>query len=152
MGKYVVFEVSGAKFGLRMEHVSSIEVMQPMTRVPGSKPYVKGVVHLRGKLIPVIDLHLYFDREPTSASGTSKIIVLLNENEYIGILVDEANHVMSIPNEMIEPMAQIFGNEESPYFEGIANLEESIIGILSVEQLLKAARDTISKLKLRTAY
>lgn len=146
MEKYVVFQLEEERYGIHIDKVLSIELPQPITKVPGSEDYIKGVLTLRGNLTPVLDMRTYF-KLPTREYQLTKIIVVFDDDIQLGLIVDDANVVMDIPEESIEPLSKVMGKVGADYFKGLAKLESGTIGILNLEYLLNIAKahELISK-------
>jgi purine-binding chemotaxis protein CheW len=112
--------------------------MQPITRVPKAPFYVEGVINLRGKVIPVIDMRKRFGQEKIESDKNNRIVVV-NVNDAIqGIMVDAVTEVIRIPHDAIEPVSDIITAAKSDYLMGIAKLEDKMVILLDLGKLLSA--------------
>ncbi|MGV3487093.1 MAG: chemotaxis protein CheW [Tuberibacillus sp.] len=144
MAKYLVFELNAERFGLNIESILSIETMKSITWVPGTKDYLKGLLNIRGELTPIIDMRTFLSM-PKSEDELkyAKIIIVYDENEHLGLLVDEAKVIIDIPEDKIDPVSDVFEQNESMYIEGIANLEDKGIGILNLEKIFEVTKELV---------
>lgn len=134
--KVIVFNLNNEEYALPVEHVGAIERLQPITRVPGTSKYVKGVINLRGVIIPIIDLRLRFDLEETELTDETRIIIVKLENKEVGIIVDAANDVIDIPQDIIEEPPEVIGSVDVDYVEGVAKIGERLLVLLNLELVL----------------
>lgn len=145
--KVIVFELENEEYALPVEHVGAIERMQPITRIPATADFVKGVINLRGVIIPVIDLRLRFDMEKAELTDDNRIIIVhLNEYE-VGLVVDAANDVIDIPKSIIEAPPEVIGSVDIDYIEGVAKLENRLFVLLDLEKVLAEQKETLAKLE-----
>ncbi len=102
-GKYLTFNLGQEVYGLEIRVVTEIVGMQNITEVPDLPFYMKGVINLRGKIIPVIDAGMKFGRPPVDYHDRTCIIIMEIENALIGLIVDKVNEVIVIPDESVVP-------------------------------------------------
>lgn len=95
-GRYLTFTLGAEVFGLEIRHVTSIIGIQPITPIPEAADYVRGLINLRGKVIPVIDVRLKFGKEPVEYNDRTCIIVLEIETLTMGLIVDQVSDVVTI--------------------------------------------------------
>lgn len=134
--KVIVFQLMDKEYGIPVSQVRSIEKIPHVTRVPGTAPFVKGVINLRGVVTPIIDLRLRFDLEEVPYSDSTRaIIVTLGEKE-VGLVVDAANDVIDITPESIEPSPEVVGTEEVDYIKGVIKLERRLLILVDLEKVL----------------
>lgn len=135
--KVIVFQLKDEEYGIPVQSVKSIERMQYITRVPGVSKFVKGVVNLRGVVTPIIDLRIRFGIEEVSYSESTRIIiVVVNEELEVGLIVDAANDVIDIPDGGIEPPPEVVGSIEAEYLNGVAKLERRLLILLNLSKVL----------------
>ena len=132
----VLFELGNETYGLDIGAVHEIIRMQPITKVPKAPSFVEGVINLRGKVIPVVDMGRRFDLENAQRSKASRIVVVSNEGTTIGIIVDAVTEVMRIPDDSIEPVSDIITAANSHYLLGIAKLKEKMVILLDLDKVL----------------
>ena len=129
----VVFDLARESYGVDIGKVSEIIRMQEITKVPRTPAYVEGMINLRGKLIPVVDLRKMFGLAVEEQTKENRTVVVDIDSQSIGIIVDAVTEVLSISNDLVEPPSSVA--TESDYLMGIANLGERIIILLDLEKV-----------------
>ncbi len=132
----VVFSLAQESYGVDIGQVSGIERMQEITKVPRTDTAVKGVINLRGRVIPVVDLRIAFSLPETEETKETRIVVTDIGGQPIGCLVDSVTEVLRIPADSIEPPSSVITNNDSEYLMGIAKLEGRMIILLDLEKAL----------------
>ena len=137
--KYVTFKTGNEYFGLKIEYVNEIVVMQEIAQIPESEEYIKGLINLRGKIIPVIDVRIRFKKEPVEYNDRTCIIVVNVKGTVVGLIVEKIAEVVEIKEEdVMEPPT--IGNEEksqNKYVYGIGKVGESVKLLLDPDRLIK---------------
>ncbi len=151
-GKYLTFSLEDEEYGIGILKVKEIIGMMPITSVPRTPEFVKGVINLRGKVIPVIDLRLKFSMESIEYSERTCIIVVEinsdSETVLIGIVVDAVSEVLNIKADDIEE-APTFGTKlDTGYIQGMAKMEGGVKILLNIDKVLSGQE--ISDLKKTT--
>lgn len=135
--KVIVFALANEEYGVEVEKVRTIERMMPMTRVPKTPPFVKGVINLRGVVIPVIDLRGRFGLETAAYTDNTRIIIVAVGAIEVGMIVDSANDVIDVDTDNIENPPEIVGGIKAKYLRGIAQIGESrLLVLLNLEEVL----------------
>ena len=134
--KVIVFQLNEEEYGVPVQQVGSIERMQHITRVPQTSEFVKGVINLRGVATPIIDLRTRFNLEEVNYNESTRIIIVYIEDMEVGLIVDEANDVIDIPSEAIEPAPEVVGTIEVEYIRGVAKLEKRLLILLDLPKIL----------------
>jgi purine-binding chemotaxis protein CheW len=141
-GKYLTFSLADDKFGIGILKIKEIIGMIPITSVPQTPDFVKGVINLRGKVIPVIDLRLRFGVEETGYTERTCIIVVEIERSrtevLIGIVVDSVSEVLNIKDADIEETPAFGANLNTEYILGMAKMEGGVKILLDIDQVLSA--------------
>jgi purine-binding chemotaxis protein CheW len=132
----VLFELGAETYGLDIATVHEIIRMQPITKVPKAPVYVEGVINLRGKVIPVIDIGKRFGFEKPQENKNNRIVVVYLQDTTMGIVVDAVTEVIRIPNDAVEPVSDIVTTGNSDYLQGIAKLQDKMVILLALEKLL----------------
>ncbi|MCL5025280.1 MAG: chemotaxis protein CheW [Chloroflexi bacterium] len=132
----VVFDLGDEVYGIDISRVQEIIRMQAITQVPGAPAFVEGVINLRGKIIPVVDLHSRFRLPPAEATKSSRIVVVETEGHVIGMVVDAVSEVLRIPASCVEPPSPIVAGVDSEYLRGIAKLEGRLVILLQLDKVL----------------
>jgi len=135
--KIVAFLVDGKEYAMDVRHVLSIEKMLPITRVPNVPDYIKGVINLRGLIIPVINLRKRFGMKEIAATEDTRIVITEFDGKQIGFIVDSANDVVEINPDDIGPQPETVGNDRKDFIEGIIKLGERLIILLDLEKILQ---------------
>lgn len=139
-GLYLTFELGKEFYGLEILKVQEIIGMMEVTRVPRTPEYVRGVVNLRGKVIPVVDLRAKFAMESTEDTERTCIIVLeVKKNQQsvtMGIIVDEVCEVLEVTADQIEPPPSFGANVDSDFIMGMGKVGEKVVMLLEVDRAL----------------
>lgn len=146
-GKYMTFKLATEEYGLAILRVREIIGLMDITRVPKTKEFIRGVINLRGKVIPVVDLRLIFGMERTESTDQTVIIVVQwtqgATSTTMGILVDEVLEVMNIEADQIEPPPDLRSeNGPSDFILGIGKAEKRVICLLDIERVLSRDEST----------
>jgi len=131
------FYVGESLCGMDILKVQEINKLMEMTEVPLAPDYVKGILNLRGQIVTVIDLGSKLELADTDTGGDTRNIIVNSNGEYIGLLVHKIGDVERTEEENIEPPPANIGGIQGRYFEGVFKKEDSLIGILNVEEILK---------------
>ncbi|MDR0926316.1 MAG: chemotaxis protein CheW [Ignavibacteria bacterium] len=131
------FTLGDEEFGVDIFAIKEIIRMPVMTRVPNAPRFVVGVVNMRGKVIPIIDLCIRFNL-PMSEKRISdrKIIVIEHENKTVGFLVDAVNQVLNINKSATEPPPAMVSGIESDYITAIAKMDDLLLILLEISKIL----------------
>lgn len=134
--RYLTFYLSDEEYGIEIKRVREIIRLLPITHVPLSPPYLKGVINLRGKVIPVISLRLKFGMPESEPTESSCIIVVEFERELVGILVDTISEVVDITREEFDEM--LFQDQEinKRFIRGIGKINGKIKILLDITAIL----------------
>jgi purine-binding chemotaxis protein CheW len=140
--KYLTFGLSKEVYGISILKVQEIVGMMPVTRVPKMSAYMRGVVNLRGRIIPVIDLSERFSLPPAEDTEVTCIIVAQvaggSEPATVGLIVDEVREVVDIVDDQIEPVPDVGRAIDSSLIQGIGKLEHHVVVLLDIDQVLTA--------------
>ncbi len=141
-GKYLTFFLEDEEYGIGILKVKEIIGMMPITSVPRTPEFVKGVINLRGKVIPVVDLRLKFSMESIEYTDRTCIIVVeIDSNEItvlIGIVVDAVSEVLNIQESEIEETPQFGTSLNTDYILGMAKMEGGVKILLDIDRVLSA--------------
>jgi len=145
-GKYLTFFLGSETYGIPVLKVREIISMLPITQVPQVSPYMKGVINLRGKVIPVLDLRIKFSLPEAEATASTCIVVVQvrgseGQIKLIGIIVDAVEEVANIAQADIEPTPDFGGSISVQYILGMAKIKGTVKSLLDIDQIIAA--DTI---------
>lgn len=136
-GRFLTFTLEGEIYGIEIKHVTEIIGIQAITKVPEVPPYVKGIINLRGKIIPVIDVRLKFGKEAIEYDDRTCIVVIEIGEVSVGLIVDNVDEVMTIEDEDIAAPPATKTGFENKYIKGIGKAGDRIQLLLDCERLLK---------------
>ena len=136
--KYVTFKSGSEYFGIKIEYVNEIIVYQEITEIPETEDYIKGLINLRGKIIPVVDARIRFRQEPFEYNDRTCIIVLNVKNLVVGLIVEKIAEVVEITEGNIVPNPKIGKADKSQnkYVYGIGRVGDKVKLLLDPEKLL----------------
>ncbi len=153
INSYLSFKLGDEEFAAHASKVLNILELSKITTVPRAPEYMKGVINLRGTVLPVIDTRVKFGMSPTVYTTNTCIIVLDitvdNESIHIGALVDGVQAVLEIEQTQIMPAPSIGSRYRSEFIEGVANIDEKFVMILDMDAIFST--DDITSLVEKTA-
>jgi len=136
-GQYLTFRVGQEEFGTDVQNVKEILEVLPITKVPRTPDYMKGVINVRGKVIPVIDMRLKLGMPVSERTEDTCIIVMeIGEEAAVGALVDKVQEVIVLESERIEPPPKIGAGIDTDFLQGIGAKDESFIMILDAQKVI----------------
>lgn len=135
--KVIVFKLGTEEYGIEVDKVQTIERMMPITRVPKTFSFVKGVINLRGVVIPVIDLRGRFGLPEAEYSDQTRIIIVVANEMEVGFIVDSANDVIDLETDSIDSPPDVVGGVKAKYLHGVARIStERLLVMLNLSEVL----------------
>jgi purine-binding chemotaxis protein CheW len=134
--KFLIFSLGNKEFGLKIQDITEIVGILPITEIPNMPEYLKGIVNLRGKGIPVLDARLRFGNPSADYTDKTVIIILNFYEQYYGLIVDGVKEVTLIPEVAIEPSIDFKTNVNSQFVTGLAKINDKVKIILSTSKIL----------------
>ncbi len=138
--QHLVFQLAGEEYGFSVLKIQEIVQWVELTRVPRVPGFISGVMNLRGKVVPVIDLHLRFGLPPSPVTPRTCVIVLQVQREtgplVVGVVADEVMDVADVPAEQIKPAPELGARINTEFIAGIVHIEERAILLLDAEKVL----------------
>jgi purine-binding chemotaxis protein CheW len=134
----VVCELAGERYGVDIGSVYEIIRFQPITAVPAAPAFVEGVLNLRGRIIPVVDLPGRFGLRSGERTKASRIVVAGTSGTRVGLIVDSVSEVLMVPEDAIDATPEVAGGRDSGYIRGIAKLGDQLIILLDLDALFGA--------------
>jgi len=135
--KVIVFALGNEEYGIDVDKVRTIERMMPITRVPKTYSFIKGVINLRGVVIPVIDLRGRFNLEETQYTDQTRIIIVAVGEMEVGFIVDAANDVVDLDRDNIDSPPEVVGGVKAKYLDGVAKVgEDRLLIMLNLAEVL----------------
>ncbi len=126
-GRYLTFYIAEAIYGLELKHVIEIIKMEPITPVPNVAYYIKGIINLRGKIVPVIDVRTKFSLEGVPYDDKTCIIVVVINDMQVGLIVDQVSEVVSAEQAVLTTPPTAGGNNASKYLSSIATFGNRVV-------------------------
>lgn len=136
--QYIVVHLGNEQYGIDIKYIDNIVRMSKITRIPMSQRYFKGVINLRGEIIPVMSLRLKFDLEPDEYTNATRIIIIkLESQSAIGIIVDEVKEVVTLDEGSIEKTNSSDTNDvRTQYLSGVGKHVDGLITLLNIVSVI----------------
>ncbi len=138
-GKYLTFSLAGEEYGLEILKVREIIGIMDITAMPQVPPEVKGVINLRGKVIPVIDLRLKFGMEPAGYTEQTCIVVV-DVGALVGVIVDTVQEVLDIDERQIKPPPPLGASVDTSFILGMGKVKDDVKILLDIDKVLAGSR------------
>ncbi len=136
LNQLISFIVGEEEYGLDILRVKEVIRIREITRLPQAPSFVKGIINLRGDVIPIIDLRDRFGLEHREYTQTTRVIVVDVDGKLVGMVVDAASQVVRIQADQIEPPPPIVGGLSVEYIKGVGKLEERLVILLNIDRIL----------------
>jgi purine-binding chemotaxis protein CheW len=137
----VIFKLADEDYGLPIQKVQEINRLVPVTRLPQTPDFMEGIINLRGRVIPVVDLRKRFGLETRPNEDDTRIMIIDILGQTVGIIVDAVNEVILLPGASIEPAPPSF-ILEAQYIEGIGKVDDRLVILLNIDKVL-TSQETI---------
>jgi len=134
--QFVTFTLNNEQYAVDILNVQEINRITEITRVPNSPAYVEGVINLRGKVIPVINLRRKFSFDDKTTDNTSRIIIMEINGITNGLIVDSVSEVLRVPSSIIEPAPPMSSDLSSKFIKGIAKMQDRLIILIDIDKLI----------------
>ncbi|KAA9006412.1 chemotaxis protein CheW [Paenibacillus spiritus] len=135
--KVIVFKLGTEEYGIEVDKVQTIERMMPITRVPKTYAFIKGVINLRGVVIPVIDLRGRFGLPEGEYTEQTRVIIVAVDEMEVGFIVDSANDVIDLNRNAIDTPPEVVGGIKAKYLDGVAKIgEDRLLIMLNLSEVL----------------
>jgi purine-binding chemotaxis protein CheW len=138
-GEFLTFRLGAEEYGIEILKVQEIRSYEPPTRIANSASYFKGVVNLRGVIVPIVDLRLKFGCESAEYNSFTVVIVLNIRGRVVGAVVDSVSDVLELPGEAVRPAPEINAAVDTSYITGIANVSDRMLILMDIEALMSSA-------------
>ncbi|SHJ34319.1 chemotaxis protein CheW [Lutispora thermophila] len=132
--QYVVCELADEKYALGISDVYEIIKMKKITVIHNSKPFLEGVINLRGKIVPIVNLHKRLEVKNYTPTKSTRVVILKSRGEMVGVIVDKVNQVIRFTD--IQAAPETVAGIDGDYFEGLGVTEEGVISILKIDKVL----------------
>ena len=134
--KYLTFKIGSEEYAIAIKNVTEIIGMMTITEVPQTPEYIKGVINLRGKVIPVMDIRLRFEMVAREYDERTCVIVVHLKDSTVGLVVDTVSEVLDIPEQNIEASSQFSNAEGNNFICGMGKVEDRIKMVIDINSLL----------------
>jgi len=134
--KYLTFHLASEEFGIEIQYVTEIIGIQSITQIPEMPDFIKGVINLRGKVVPVMDVRSRFKLPFREYDARTCIIVVDIKDTAVGLVVDEVREVLDIPESQVDPPPKTNGKNGSSFIKSIGKVGKDVKIILNISQLL----------------
>lgn len=134
--QYIVVKIGSEQYGININFVDNIVRMQNITRVPKAQVYYRGVINLRGEIIPVMSLRLRLDLETDKFTNKTRIIIVKTELATVGVIVDEVKEVVNLYEDEIEKTTYDVNDEKANYISAIGKSNGELVSLLDVNAVL----------------
>jgi purine-binding chemotaxis protein CheW len=135
-GRFLTFQIGDEMFGIGLKNVMEIVGIQPITEVPEMPDYFKGIINLRGRIIPVMDIRLRFKKPEKAYNDRTCVIIVCFAGVSIGLIVDCVSEVLTIPDEDIVEKPEINARESHGYVKNIGKIGDKVALLIDCEKLL----------------
>lgn len=137
-GEYLTFRLGSEEYGIDILKVQEIRSYEQPTRIANSASFFKGVVNLRGVIVPIVDLRLKFGCENVEYNSFTVVIVLNIRGRVVGAAVDSVSDVLEMPRDAVRPAPEIDAAVDTSYITGIANIAERMLILMDIESLMSS--------------
>jgi purine-binding chemotaxis protein CheW len=133
---HVLFKVAGSEYVLPAADVLQMESFTSATRVPGTPPYVAGLVQIRGRVVPVVDLRARFGLQTVAPVLDSRVVVVQQGDRVVGLLVDIAREVVSIAKEAFRPPPEIVAEQAAGFVKAVAQVGGRLVMLIDCDRVI----------------
>ena len=137
-GEYLTFVLGEEQYGLEILKVQEIRGYDAVTQIANTPDFIKGVVNLRGKIVPIVDLRIKFNLGKVEYDEFTVVIILNLNGRVVGIVVDGVSDVMALKEEQIRDVPSLVSNIDTKYIVGLASVEEQMFILVDIEQLMSS--------------
>ncbi len=140
----VIFRLAKEEYGLPITKVQEINRLVPITKLPQTPSFMEGIINLRGRIIPVIDLRKRFQLAAAEQSDDNRIIIVEVNGQTVGIIVDAVTEVVRLPGSSVEPPPPAF-ILDAQYIHGVGKLDERLLIMLDIDKILTSQEEIMLK-------
>jgi purine-binding chemotaxis protein CheW len=137
--QFLSFQLGAEEYGIDILRVQEIRAYEKATRIPNTPQFIKGVINLRGVIVPVIDLRMKFGLETAEYNEVTVVVVLNVADRTIGIVVDKVSDVLALGTDDIRPAPEFTARVENAFVRGLATIDERMLIIADIERLMTGA-------------
>lgn len=134
--EFLAFKLGQEEYGIDILRVQEIRSCEPPTRMANAPAYIKGVIHLRGVIVPIIDMRLKFNLEQATYDAFTVVIVLNIGHRVVGMVVDSVSDVVGLAPEQLRPVPEFSSSTDSSHLLAIAQVDQRMLILLDIEKLM----------------
>src|SRR6056297_1732140 len=136
--EYLTFRLGREEYGLNILNVQEIRGYDAVTKIANSPPFIKGVINMRGIIVPIIDMRIRFNLGEATYDEFTVVIILNIAHHVIGMVVDAVSDVTSLQNDQVRPAPEFGTVLDTAYIDGLATADERMIIVIDIEKLMTA--------------
>ena len=134
--QYLTFMIGDEYYGVNILKVREIKGYTDVTRIPNTPDYIKGVLNLRGTIVPIVNLRMKFGMEQIDNTAVTVIIVVMVKGRVTGMIVDTVSDVLTLPAKEVKPPPSFGTNVDTSFIDGIGTSEERLVTLLDIDRVL----------------
>lgn len=136
--EFLAFTLGHEEYGIDILKVQEIRGYETVTRIANAPPFIKGVINLRGIIVPIVDMRIKFQLESVEYNQYTVVIILNLVDRVVGIVVDGVSDVLTLQSQQIRPAPEFAGVLDTQYIRGLGAIDERMLILMDIEQLLRA--------------
>lgn len=144
-GQYITCALNDAEYGLDIMSVREIKGWTETTAIPNAPSWIRGVINLRGVIVPILDLRARFGMEPTVPGPMHVVVIIQTTERTVGLLVDAVSDILTVDVSDIRPVPEIGAGGPDRLLSGLVPLERGMVALVALEKLLHIAEDGVRK-------
>ena len=137
-GEYLTFILGSEEYGIEILKVQEIRSYEAVTKIANTPDFIKGVINLRGSIVPIIDLRMRFKLSNAEYNNTTVVIILNLSNRTMGMVVDGVSDVLALSSAQISPVPELVSNIDTKYLLGLGTADERMLILVDIEQLMSS--------------
>ncbi|SUE24526.1 Chemotaxis protein CheW [Ralstonia mannitolilytica] len=137
--EYLAFTLGREEYGIDILKVQEIRGYETVTRIANAPDFIKGVINLRGIIVPIVDLRIKFQLERVEYNQYTVVIILNLKDRVVGIVVDGVSDVLTLQSQQIKPAPEFSGALDTEYIRGLGSIDERMLILVDIERLLMSA-------------
>ena len=137
--EYLAFTLGREEYGIDILKVQEIRGYETVTRIANAPDFIKGVINLRGIIVPIVDLRIKFQLDRVEYNQYTVVIILNLKDRVVGIVVDGVSDVLTLQSQQIKPAPEFSGSLDTEYIRGLGSIDERMLILVDIERLLMSA-------------
>lgn len=138
-GEFLTFRLGAEEYGIDILKVQEIRGYETVTRIANAPDFIKGVINLRGIIVPIVDLRIKFQLDRVEYNQYTVVIILNLKDRVVGIVVDGVSDVLTLQSQQIKPAPEFSGALDTEYIRGLGSIDERMLILVDIERLLMSA-------------